>query len=359
MKILMVNRYFLPFLGGVELHILGLSRCLAALGCEVTVVAQNAEAADDIDGIRVRRVDGPRDLKAICAEGFDVVHAHMPRNAFAFAGLWYGKRSGAATAFTPHAFYPGGGRAKRLAKAVVDRAMMPALFSLANVTISLTQVDQRDAFKAGLPERKSRIVPNSVALDKLDQVERRDFAEAYGIEGPYVVHVGRFHIYKNLPFLVRHHRPFADRLRLVLIGQDDGELAAVRREIAAQGLEKSVRIVERAPFPDLCSAYAGAEALVLPTLWEGLPTVVLEAMHFGCPVVANAVGGIPTVIDDGETGFLFDAERPGDYEAALERALACGPELRERARRLVAERYSWTASARRIHEIYRSLGAGR
>jgi glycosyltransferase involved in cell wall biosynthesis len=82
---------------------------------------------------------------------------------------------------------------------------------------------------------------------------------------------------------------------------------------------------------------AAADALVLPSRTEGIPAVVIEAGLAGLPVVASAVGGIPEVVVDGETGALVT---PGDevgLAEAITRALAhagtLGPAGRERCRR--------------------------
>jgi len=52
------------------------------------------------------------------------------------------------------------------------------------------------------------------------------------------------------------------------------------------------------------------DMFVLPSLWEGLPTAIIEAMAAGCPVVATAVAGTPEVVIDGETGFLVNPRDP-------------------------------------------------
>jgi len=87
---------------------------------------------------------------------------------------------------------------------------------------------------------------------------------------------------------------------------------------------------------------AGAAALVVPSTYEGMPLVVLEAMAAGVPVVASAVSGIPEVVVDGETGWLVPPEDPPALGWALEDVLARPQEARRRGeagRHRVDERY--------------------
>jgi glycogen synthase len=111
----------------------------------------------------------------------------------------------------------------------------------------------------------------------------------------------------------------------------------------------------------LPAAMAHAELLVLPSLYEELGTVLLEAMQAGLPVVASKTGGIPDVIEDGVNGLLVP---PGDPEAlarTINRLLAD----RDLARRLSEEAqerakdYDWEVLAERVLEVYRGLIAGR
>ena len=86
----------------------------------------------------------------------------------------------------------------------------------------------------------------------------------------------------------------------------------------------------------------GAAALVVPSIYEGMPLVVLEAMESGVPLVASRVSGIPEVVEDGVTGWLVPAEAPQALAAALAEVLASPEEARRRGkagRRRVDERF--------------------
>jgi starch synthase len=88
---------------------------------------------------------------------------------------------------------------------------------------------------------------------------------------------------------------------------------------------------------------------VVPSIYEGMPLVVLEAMEAGVPVVASRVSGIPEVVADGATGWLVPPEDPAALAGALREALADPAEAARRGaagRRRLAERFRPEAAAR-------------
>jgi len=99
-----------------------------------------------------------------------------------------------------------------------------------------------------------------------------------------------------------------------------------------------------------------AGGLVLPTLEDNCPMVVLEAMAAGVPVVASRVGGIPDLVENGKTGLLFDPRNGDDMSAAIAKLLAepeLGRTLAAEAKRQAQERFHPLVVARRHLEIYR------
>ncbi|GJD46961.1 D-inositol-3-phosphate glycosyltransferase [Methylobacterium cerastii] len=68
---------------------------------------------------------------------------------------------------------------------------------------------------------------------------------------------------------------------------------------------------------DLAPYYAHADAVVVPSRWEGYGLVAAEAMSFGTPVVASRIGGLATLVEDGVSGFLFDPASAGELHDVL------------------------------------------
>ena len=174
-----------------------------------------------------------------------------------------------------------------------------------------------------------------------------------------VLFAGRFHRQKNLPFflqqLARLHAAAPDGWRLALVG--DGEERSNLEECVRRfGLtdittwhgwqEDKIRLLD---------LYQQADVLVNPSHYEGMPNVVLEAMACGLPVVASAVPGNDSLVQPGETGFLFP---PGDGDA-LCRALreirekpTLARALGENGRLRVETGFSWERVARHYLDLF-------
>jgi glycosyltransferase involved in cell wall biosynthesis len=174
-----------------------------------------------------------------------------------------------------------------------------------------------------------------------------------GIAGAgFLLFVGRLRIRKGVDVLLaampelRRRHPAA---RLLIAG--DGEhRPALERQAAALGLGEAVRFAGRVGAAEVRGLLRRAAALVVPSIYEGMPLVVLEAMDASVPVVASGVSGIPEVVDDGRTGWLVPPEDPPALAAALAAVLDEPGEARRRGaagRRRLDERFRPEHAARR------------
>jgi glycosyltransferase involved in cell wall biosynthesis len=118
-----------------------------------------------------------------------------------------------------------------------------------------------------------------------------------------------------------------------------------------------VRLVSETP--EIPALRRVADAVVLPSLFEGFPNVLLEAMASGLPAVATAVGDVPSLIEEGVTGFLVPSGDAAALALALERLHALGPEARRAmgraARAQVEARHQLEGVAARHLTLYESL----
>ena len=214
--------------------------------------------------------------------------------------------------------------------------------------------------KANLPPEKITTVYNGVTLNGITSGKGGSVPMPFGLE-PHdcvALSVGRLHRQKGYDYLIR------------AIGTVRREVPTVKVLIAGEGEEennlknlvKSLDLTKQIIFTGLCldvdKIFPFAGLFVLPSLWEGMPNAVLEAMAEAKPVVATRVGGVPELVEDGKTGILVP---PGDTEA-LARALvdlfqdtrkaqSLGDAGRERVQRHV----SMTAMVAKTDYLYQEL----
>ena len=146
-----------------------------------------------------------------------------------------------------------------------------------------------------------------------------------------------------------------DGARLVLVG-DGADMKTLRRMAADSGLTE--RIVFAGNRDDVLDCLRGFDLLVLPSISEGLPMVILEAMSAAKPVLAFDVGSVAEAVRDGVNGRLVEA---GDYDAfirQMRRLKDGGDELVKwgmNGRALLMSEFGIDTYMRKIEELYRSL----
>jgi D-inositol-3-phosphate glycosyltransferase len=183
---------------------------------------------------------------------------------------------------------------------------------------------------------------------------------------PVLLFVGRIQPLKGLDVavgaLAELDRPDAE---LIVVGgpsgaDGPGELARITELVHDLGLTSQVRWFPAQPHHLLSTWYRAADVVLVPSRSESFGLVALEAAACGIPVVAAAVGGLRTLVDDGRTGFLVEGRAPADYAARVAQLLD-DPVLAAEMARAGAQRaqgYTWSTAAARLRRLYADLSAG-
>jgi colanic acid/amylovoran biosynthesis glycosyltransferase len=141
---------------------------------------------------------------------------------------------------------------------------------------------------------------------------------------------------------------------------EPSERQRIAHTVADTGLGGHVQFVERVPSRDVARRLRMSHAFLLPSLDEGLPTVALEAMASGVPVVATDCGGVSEALTDGIEGLIVPPRDPDALAAALTR-LWREPELRKRmgeaGRRTATSRFTLERQLEEFHAFYREVSA--
>lgn len=206
------------------------------------------------------------------------------------------------------------------------------------------------------------VIPNGVSA----HVTREEAAAArVGIglspDDTLVVHVGNIRPGKGHDNLIEATRTLVDiraDVRVVSIGAEKfpGDLDRVRRQAHEAGLDHHLQFLGRRP--DALAFVGAADAYVSPSDVEGLPVAILEAMSLAKPVAATAVGGVPSIINDGQTGRLVDPGEPEDLARAIADILdnpALAGRMGSAAQNLVERRHGLETMVRATEDLYDGL----
>ncbi|ABN56626.1 MULTISPECIES: glycosyltransferase family 4 protein [Methanoculleus] len=221
----------------------------------------------------------------------------------------------------------------------------------ASAVIALTE-HMKDSMQA-IYSRDVVVVPNGIDLN--ENAERE--AER-GDPGKRVLFVGRLHPVKGVRHLLQAmsivHQDLPEA-KLILVGDGD-EREHLETLTDSLGIRECVEFVGKVPHERVQDYMNQVEAFVLPSLSEGFPVTILEAMACGLPVVATRVGGIPDIIEDGTNGYLVDAMNQERMAEALLKVLRNEPLRKDISNnnREKAEKYRWEAVAAELEEIYRN-----
>jgi D-inositol-3-phosphate glycosyltransferase len=233
---------------------------------------------------------------------------------------------------------------------------------LANCAAEATQLVEL----YGADPERVEVVPPGVDHAFFSPGDRRGARAALGLgDHPVLLFVGRIQPLKGVTVAIEalaHLSGAHPDAVLVVVGgpsgaEGDAEMAAALALVDRHGLADRVRFVDPQPHHLLSTYYRAADVCVVPSRSESFGLVALEAAACGTPVVAAAVGGLLTLVDDGVTGLLVDTRDPADYAAALtevldrpERAAAMAAAAAERARS-----YTWSTTAARLRRLYADL----
>lgn len=289
----------------------------------------------------------PRLWRLFRSSALDVVHTHNPLPLIYAAPA--AKAAGARVVHTKHGPHPDVARRLWLRRA--GARATDAFVAVSEVTAAFA----RTIHEVG--EDKLSVIINATDLSRFrPDPARREAARArwgIGFDGWVVGTVGRMAEVKNHPLLLRAAAPLLREDSWLLIAGDGPERAAT--EALAAELGVSERVIFLGETREVAEALNALDVFALSSKVEGLPLVIAEAMATGLPVVATAVGGVPGVVSDGETGFLVAAE---DEKALRERLrrLQDDPrlaaELGARGRAIALERFSDERMAREYMDLY-------
>ena len=374
--------------GGMNVYVRELSRHLGNMGIEVDIFTRchsdDDEAIVEL-GNHVRVVHlkgGPIEAKLdtlysylpafleefyrFSQEGglrYQVVHSHY------WLSGWVGKRAAEAWS-APHVvtfhtlaeikIRARAGEKEPLLRSEVEKELMAS-----TQLIIASSPHEKEALVRlyDAPVNRIQIVPCGVDLSLFRPLDIGEARKRLGLNGEKViVYVGRIEPIKGLELLLRSAAIMEGRecLKVLVIGGDltrEGEVKRLKGLTEELGIENITEFVGTVDQRLLPLYYNAADVCVVPSYHESFGLVALEALACGTPVVASRVGGLPTVVQHGRTGYLLSWRCPEPFADSLEVILSSKGLQKSMglAARKRAEGMGWEMVGEEIGRLYNSL----
>ncbi len=375
MRILHVSSYYYPHLGGMESAVSQICHRLNRRGYEITLYTAldpiGSSQSENENGLNIRRfkvVAKPllnpftRGLfRAILKSEARIVHTH-DEHAFtsnlAVAGRVLRERPLILHCYGELAAVS---RSEQMIVDLYDSTLNLASYHIADIIIQISPAFiPYVARKFGVSAKKIRVVPNAIDPNNYSQnLEPEEFRKGKNLpEGDWILYVGSLINRKGLQTLIQAlPRVIRDEpnAHLLIVGR--GPLKPqLQDSVMKAHLSKHVFFLEGLTQGELSAAYHLSKLLVLPTLADVAPTVILEAMLFQRPVVSSNILGIREFFS--ETALLVRPREASTLAEAILRLLEdeeLASKLGEEGHRLIVRDFQWEGRVEAITKIYESL----
>jgi len=374
MKILMMTDYFYPHIGGVEKVVLDLSSRLVAHGHEVMVLTLNipqTKEEETFHGIKIVRLNAFDFSKVIGLQGAisvkifsklkkilnefkpDIIHTH---NHFFFTtliGMLVKKRHNISTITTIHngSLKDIPGRMSVFIK-IYEKIICRLINNNSDIVIVGSQNLYENAKKLGIDSKKIVIIPNAVDLTFFRQ------NRTYSNEPRKVIFVGRLFSLKGPQLLIEAARLVIKKIpdtEFFIVG--DGPLREkLVNMVKRYNLSKNV--VFCGELTDVRKKMKDSDLYVRPSLLEGFPYGVLEAMASGLPVIATKIGGTADLLTHEKTGYFVKPGNVNELANSMIDLLSNSNKLKTIAingLELVEKKFSWDILYNEYENFYHNL----
>lgn len=343
-------------LGGGQMHVLLLAKYLSRDNFDVEIATESKGwLVDEIKklNIVVHQIAISNNLtwqsfdrihQLLKSQKFDILHTHGGTAGFWIRLVAAGLKKRPTIIHTYHGLHYLNisqtsikAIQQKIKKAIfqqIDRFLL--IYTDRIICVCRSDYDKAIAVKVAVTAQTS-IIYNGIEIDKFASPQADKAAhnklqdsarQIFGIDPTEFVfgNVGRLHEQKGHKFLLQAFARVTNRARLAIVG--DGEL---RNELVILADELNIR--DRVSFlgarSDICEFLTAIDVFVMPSLWEGQPIALLEALASGKPCIASDVDGIPEIITDGVNGYLVEP-RDIDKLASMMNATIEDPDLLER-----------------------------
>lgn len=379
MKIGLTTHTFIPeFIGGRETHVEALARILSRDDDVIVFAGSNVKkiVKESRDNYILYRIPSypitisknplqtyrisPKFYSALCREKLDLIHSHEYGHFTSDISALYCKIFKIPFILTIHG-YVIKNNVLNIFKDIYDNIVGSVVLKIADkiITVSERQIEDTIKWNGNIERNKLVYVPNGIFMDEFKNINYgEEIYQRYNFgNGPLILGVGRILPRKGFIYLIDAAKKIKLRhpnVKLVIVGPDSGDMQNLINRINENYLSNCVFLLGAVKREELMYLYSRANIFVIPSLYEGLPTTLLEAMVFGKPIVGSDIDGIRTVIDNGVDGLLVP---PANVEMLAEN-ICLLLEDRNLANRISdnakekVKSYDWNIIASQIRNIY-------
>jgi glycosyltransferase involved in cell wall biosynthesis len=373
MKIVQVAPYFKPHIGGVESHVIDISKELLNRGHEVSVFTSKYDpklpAIENIDGLHIKRIKPliymfstpvisklrNELLEADC----DIVHAHIPPPFVEFFSARARNKTKIPLVLTYHCDLELPNFLNRFVSSFYRRTF--GYYSLIYTDKIIVTTNTYAATSRAVWRFPPIVIPNAVDTKTYNpNVDGSRIRERHNLDGKkMILYVGRIKFHKGIEYFVSASKFFDKDTKFLIVGTGDFE-DIIREYIKNQGVEDRVEMVGKVPAEELPQYYAACDIFILPSLTrlEAFGIVGLEAMASGKPVIISDIPGVREVIEDGKEGLLTPPMGIREMASKIKKLLD-NPKLRQRmgknGRKKVIEKFEISKVVDQLEEVYEGL----
>lgn len=318
MKIAILISHFPPaWLAGTEIATYNLARELANLGNDIHIITlwdKDLAYSEKIDGFTIHRIKLPlpwlilqipyyfiQVLYLVWKINPDIIHPQaISLNAF-FA-MFISKILN-----KPYIAYAHGSDVYKTSKYFKKYISKPVIKN-AKTVVCLTEDMRKEIIK--IFPRDVTVIGNGIEIQDISKYSRDNIRMDLNIENCtiLIIFVGRLHPIKGISYLLDSIKIVIkelDNIQLLIVG--DGEYREYLEEYGKDiGIENNVKFIGSVPHCDVIKYMIASDIFILPSLSEGFPITILEAMSAGLPIIATNVGGIKEILKSERNGFLVE-----------------------------------------------------
>ena len=370
LHVLLVHVWFWPHVGGGNQHVEQIGRELVRRGHRVTVWCADVPAHEErvfsrggMNVVRIKPktvlagVDPVVSISDLDLSGVDVVHLHDTLPILIRRTLMKAKRAGKPVVTTYHNDYVKKTVMGKILKFVRWVTQGRRTLHSSDARIVLTPFFERLLREKGV-RGKLEVIPNGFTPVE-EQAERPPGLNSWDGSRPLVSFVGRMSFQKGLDILMDamesyDHDPGFD---LAIAGK--GELSDWLVDRHAKSRAKDhVSILGLVSDSEKRWLFENSECIVIPSRFEGLPTVLLEAMHAGAPVVMTRVNGLGEMVERAGSGISVPSEDPRSLASAMRDVIGADKEIRSAwisSGKEASKEYQWNRVTDRVLDVYRRV----